>query len=106
MSDMQMAVLSNGMAMPMVGLGTYRAGGGELTKAVADAIRLGYTSVDTAWFYKNEREVGQGIAESGAKRADIRITTKLWNAHQGYDSTMRAFDDSLKSLARIISICI
>ncbi|MFR4008750.1 MAG: aldo/keto reductase [Christensenellales bacterium] len=62
------------------------------------AIETGYTSIDTAAAYENEEFVGQGIRESGAKREDLFITTKLRNRYHGYDTTLFAFDESMKKL--------
>lgn len=66
---------------------------------MAVALDAGYRHVDTAAAYRNERGVGQALAKSGLPRDDVFITTKLWNADQGYDSTLRAFDKSMQRLA-------
>lgn len=58
----------------------------------------GYRHIDTAAAYGNEREVGQAVAKSGLAREDVYVTTKLWNADHGYDSTRRAFDASMDRL--------
>jgi len=70
----------------------------ETVNAVRTAIETGYRSVDTAAVYGNEEEVGQGVRDSGVNREDLFITSKVWNADQGYDSTLSAFDESLKKL--------
>ncbi|MGI5849287.1 MAG: aldo/keto reductase [Christensenellales bacterium] len=98
MKQVPMARLPNGVEMPMVGLGTFRSAGSELREAVVTAIKTGYTSVDTAWVYENEQDVAAGINAAKASREDILITSKLWNDLQGYDSTMKAFDESLRLL--------
>jgi Aldo/keto reductases, related to diketogulonate reductase len=90
--------LSNGMQIPKVGLGTFRSTPAEIAAAVESAIKIGYRSFDAAWIYNNEEGVAQGIKNSGLKRQDVMITDKLWNEFQGYDSTLRAFDQSLKLL--------
>ncbi len=64
-------------------------------KAALDA---GYRHIDTAAVYENEEGVGEGVRQSGLKRSDIFLTTKLWNTDQGYEQTLRAFDASLKRL--------
>ncbi|NMD72312.1 aldo/keto reductase [Bacillus sp. DNRA2] len=91
--------LHNGVKMPWMGLGVFKvADGDEVVHSVAAAIRNGYKSIDTASFYQNEEGVGQGIKESGVPREDLFITTKLWNADQGYESTLTAFETSLNKL--------
>lgn len=61
-------------------------------------MEAGYRHIDTAAAYGNEREVGQAVAKSGLAREDVYVTTKLWNADQGYDSTRKAFDASMDRL--------
>ncbi|MGD7047831.1 aldo/keto reductase [Rossellomorea marisflavi] len=91
--------LHNGLEIPFVGLGVYQMKNPEETvNAVRTAIETGYRSVDTAAVYGNEEEVGQGVRDSGVNREDLFITSKVWNADQGYDSTLGAFDESLKKL--------
>ena len=92
------AVLHTGRLMPLVGLGTWKAKPGDVERAVRAAIEAGYRHIDTAAAYQNEREVGQALAKSGLRREDVYITTKLWNADQGYDSTLAAFDKSMERL--------
>ena len=85
--------------MPWFGLGVYQADEGrEVEAAVKAAIETGYRSIDTAAAYGNERGVGKAIKESGIPREELFITTKLWNANQGYDSTLSAFEESRKRL--------
>ena len=62
------------------------------------ALQFGYRHVDTAALYKNEREVGEAVKESGIPRNQIFVTTKLWNDDHGYDKALRAFDKSMKEL--------
>ena len=91
--------LSNGLAIPCLGFGTYLTPAGEVTyNSVLEALRLGYRHVDTAAFYQNEADVGAAVRASGLARKDVFLTTKLWNADHGYDSTMRAFEKSLRAL--------
>ncbi|USK93650.1 aldo/keto reductase [Rossellomorea marisflavi] len=91
--------LHNGLEIPFVGLGVYQMKNPEETvNAVRTAIETGYRSVDTAAVYGNEEEVGQGVRDSGVNREELFITSKVWNADQGYDTTLRAFDESLKKL--------
>jgi diketogulonate reductase-like aldo/keto reductase len=91
--------MNNEVAIPRLGLGMYRSPRGRKSfSTVLYALQYGYRHVDTAALYHNEREVGDAIRESGIPREQIFITTKLWNQDQGYDSTMRAFDKSMKAL--------
>ena len=91
--------LNNGVEMPIFGLGTFLSERGDATrKAVLDALEAGYRHIDTAAIYGNEADVGAGVRESGLPRAEVFITTKVWNDEQGYDSTLRAFDASLERL--------
>lgn len=82
--------LLDGRAMPLFGLGVWRARGEETTAAVAAALGEGYRLVDTARMYGNEAEVGRAVRESGLPREDVWVTTKLWNSDHGYDQAMRA----------------
>jgi diketogulonate reductase-like aldo/keto reductase len=91
--------LHNGVKMPLLGLGVWKTKDGEeVIHAVKSAIDAGYTSIDTAAAYGNEEGVGVAIKESGIARDELFITTKVWNADQGYDSTLKAFDESRKKL--------
>lgn len=91
--------LHNGVEMPYFGLGTYLADNDqEVIDAVRMAIDYGYRHIDTAAVYKNEEGVGKGIKESSVGRGPIFLTTKVWNSDQGYDSTLKAFEESLKRL--------
>lgn len=92
-------LLNNNVEMPWLGLGVYRTQeGAETENAVLVALETGYRSIDTAALYKNEADVGRAIAGSGIPRQDIFITTKVWNSDQGYETTLRAFDQSLRKL--------
>lgn len=91
--------LHNGVKMPYFGLGVYKVEDGDFTvNTVKTALNEGYRLIDTAAFYKNEESVGKGIKESGIPREEIFVTTKVWNDDQGYDSTLKAFEDSMKKL--------
>ncbi len=91
--------LYNGIQMPWLGLGTWQAAeGGEVETAVEFALQTGYCHIDTAAVYGNERGVGIAVNESGIPREEIFITSKVWNSDQGYNSTLRAYDNSLKLL--------
>jgi methylglyoxal/glyoxal reductase len=92
-------ILHNGVKMPWLGLGVYKVkNGDEVINAVKTALEAGYRHVDTAAFYDNEEGVGQAIKESGVPREQVFITTKVWNSDQGYETTLKAFEASLKKL--------
>lgn len=95
---MKMVTLNNGVNMPQLGFGVWQVPDEEATPAVAKALEVGYTSIDTAMIYKNEAGVGKAIKESGIDREKLFITTKVWNADQGYEQTLKAFDASLERL--------
>jgi len=91
--------LNSGARIPQVGLGVWQTPSGATTRqAVTAALKVGYRHVDTARVYGNEADVGAGVRESGVARGEVFVTTKLWNADQGYDAALRAFDASLKRL--------
>jgi methylglyoxal/glyoxal reductase len=88
-----------GTRIPQIGLGVWQSPKGATTQqAVRTALRLGYGHIDTARIYGNERDVGEGVRASGVPRAEVFVTTKLWNDDQGYDSALKAFDASLERL--------
>ncbi|MBS4204417.1 aldo/keto reductase [Lederbergia citrea] len=85
--------------MPWLGLGVFQvAEGEEVINSVLHAIEAGYRSIDTAAGYRNETGVGTAIKQSGIPREELFITTKLANPDQGYESTLRAFEDSRRKL--------
>lgn len=91
--------LHNGVEMPWLGLGVFLVKDGEeVVNSVKAALEVGYRSIDTAAAYKNEEGVGKAIAESNVPREELFITTKVWNADQGYEATLAAFDVSMKKL--------
>ncbi|TVY05468.1 aldo/keto reductase [Paenibacillus cremeus] len=91
--------LHNGVKMPWIGLGVFKVQDGEeAVNSVKAALEVGYRSIDTAAIYRNEDGVGKGIKESNVPREELFITTKVWNADQGYESTLAAFDTSMKKL--------
>ena len=92
-------VLNNHIQMPWLGFGVYLVKeGAETEDSVTAALEAGYRSIDTAALYKNEADVGRAIARNGFPRQDVFVTTKVWNTDQGYETTLRAFDQSLKKL--------
>jgi methylglyoxal/glyoxal reductase len=93
------AELLNGLEMPRLGLGVWRAKDGQETEsAVLAALKAGYRSIDTASMYENEQGVGRAVRASGIPREQVFVTTKVWNNEQGYDSTLKAFRNSLNRL--------
>ncbi len=95
--------LYNGVKMPWLGIGVFKVEEGpELVNAVKSAIKNGYRSIDTAAIYNNEEGVGQaireGIEELNIPREDLFITSKVWNSDLGYESTIAAYEKSLKKL--------
>ncbi|MEU3535993.1 aldo/keto reductase [Streptomyces murinus] len=90
--------LGNGVEIPQLGFGVFQVPDDETTAAVTAALETGYRSIDTAAIYGNEKGVGRALAASGLPRKDLFVTTKVWNADQGYDATLRAFDTSLAAL--------
>ncbi|NUO46866.1 MAG: aldo/keto reductase [Streptomyces sp.] len=90
--------LNNGIEIPQLGFGVFQVPDPETAAAVTSALEAGYRSIDTAAIYGNEKGVGQALAASGIARDELFVTTKLWNADQGYDATLKAFDASLAEL--------
>lgn len=91
--------LNNGVAMPLLGLGVYKAREGrEIIGSIQHAFEAGYRHIDTASFYGNEKGVGEAVSTSGIAREEIFVTTKVWNDDHGYEQTLKAFDESLKKL--------
>lgn len=93
-----MVKLNNNVEIPELGLGVYKIEDADVERVVHTAIAAGYRAIDTAWFYKNEKALGAALKTLNINREDLFITTKLWNDFQGYDATIKAFNDSLESL--------
>ncbi|MBN1373462.1 MAG: aldo/keto reductase [Anaerolineaceae bacterium] len=91
--------MNNSVEIPRLGLGTWQAqADGTARQAVEWALEAGYRHIDTASAYGNEENVGAAIASSNLPREDIFVVTKVFNDDQGYDSTLKACEDSLKRL--------
>ncbi|MFD6347366.1 aldo/keto reductase [Streptomyces roseolus] len=90
--------LNNGVEIPQLGFGVFQVPDDATAAAVTAALDAGYRSIDTAAVYGNEAGVGRALAASGIAREELFVTTKLWNADQGYDATLRAFDAGLATL--------
>ena len=90
--------LANGVEIPAVGFGTYKAADGQDEAVISEAIRQGYRHLDTASAYLNEEAVGKAVRESGIPREEFFITSKVWRSRLGYESTRKEFETSLKKL--------
>ncbi|MFS0668104.1 aldo/keto reductase [Peribacillus frigoritolerans] len=91
--------LHNGVKMPQLGFGVFKVkNGNETVESVKKAVEVGYRAIDTAAIYENEEGVGQAIRECGVPREELFITSKVWNTEQGYETTLKAFEDSLNRL--------
>lgn len=91
--------LNNGVKIPVLGFGTFKAKNGEEAyRAVLEALKAGYRHIDTAAIYQNEESVGQAIKDSGVPREELFVTTKLWNSQQTYEQARQAFEESLEKL--------
>nr|WP_144923709.1 aldo/keto reductase [Paenibacillus bovis] len=95
---MNALTLNNGVRIPHLGYGVWKVRNEEATTAVSQALDSGYRLIDTAMIYRNEVGVGEAIANSNIPHEDLFITTKVWNSDQGYENTLRAFDESLERL--------
>ena len=93
---METITLNNGVEMPLLGLGTFKTAGDECVNSVHTAIEAGYQMIDTAEGYKNEEQVGQGIAESGIDRKQLFIVTKV--SFRSFENAREAVLSSLKKL--------
>ncbi len=98
-------VLNNGITLPWIGLGVYKAKDGAEERAIQAAVELGYRAIDTATYYQNEDGVGRAMRACGLPREELFVTTKMWNDEQGYDQTLRAFEASRKRLGVEVVDC-
>lgn len=90
--------LNDGVEIPQLGFGTWQVENRDAPKAVEEAIKAGYRSIDTAAIYGNEEGVSAGIRAAGIPREQLFITTKLWNDQHGARNALKGFDESLKRL--------
>ena len=84
--------------MPKLGYGVYQVDAAETERCVADAIRVGYRSIDPAQAYNNEEGVGEAVAKSGVPREELFITTKVWISNAGQEKAAASIDASLRKL--------
>ena len=96
---MEKITLNNGVEMPILGLGVYQIDDlAVCQQTVSDALEVGYRLVDTAAVYENEVAVGAAIKESGIKREELFIQSRLWIQDFGYDAALKGFDKSMQKL--------
>lgn len=95
---MEFQTLSNGIKIPVLGLGTWFIDDDKADKAVISAVKIGYRHIDTAQAYGNERGVGAGIKDCGISREDIFVTSKVAAEAKTYDSAAKSVDESLEKM--------
>ncbi len=106
MSTVPLIELNDGNKIPQLGFGVFQIKPENTAEAVRKALEVGYRHIDTAQMYGNEKEVGDGIRESGVDRGDVFVTSKLNNGFHRPDDARRAFDDtSARSWAPTTSTC-
>ncbi|MBQ6981481.1 MAG: aldo/keto reductase [Synergistaceae bacterium] len=86
--------LNNGLTIPAIGFGTYKS---EL-ESIVSALEGGYKYLDTASYYGNERDISMALEQTGVKREEVFIASKIWRSDMGYDSTMKSFSRTLENL--------
>lgn len=98
----QPTVVASGVEIPLLGFGTWQLEGDDARRMVREALRIGYRHIDTAWIYKNEKAVGDGIADAVSEgivaRDKIFVTTKIWVEHFHRDALLRQAEESAISL--------
>ncbi|HBX63625.1 MULTISPECIES: aldo/keto reductase [unclassified Empedobacter] len=90
--------LSNGIEIPAIGFGTWLLEGEKVIKPLKIALTKGYTHIDTAAIYKNEKEIGTVLKAENVDRSKLFITSKCWNSERGYEKAMAAFEQTLADL--------
>lgn len=88
--------LNNGIEMPQMGYGVYQIVPDACERHVAEALSAGYRMIDTAQAYHNEEGVGRAVADSGVKRDEIFLVSKVWISNYGYDKAKASVDESLR----------
>lgn len=91
-------VLNNGVQIPCMGFGTYKAAEGKTSSIIQEAIRCGYRYLDTASFYQTETYVGEAVKNSGIPRNEFFLVSKVWKDEMGYNQTLQAFEKTLENL--------
>lgn len=99
-------ILRNGLELPLLGFGTYKLAEDQeaMNQAVKNGLNAGYTAIDTAEHYGNEKMVGEAIRQSGFPREKLLLTTKIWNKDHGYERTLEAFEESEKRLGTSVDL--
>ena len=95
---MESLTLLSGCTMPVVGLGTWPLKGQQCKHVIKKALELGYTHFDTAWIYKNQREIGEALREAGADRSQLFITSKIGKDYLQYEVALKQADEILRHL--------
>ena len=95
---METVKLNNGVEIPILGYGVYQVTPEECERCVADAIAVGYRSIDTAQAYFNEEQVGNAVRKSGVPREELFITTKVWITNAGEERAAASIDESLRKV--------
>ena len=90
--------LTNGVTIPCIGFGTYKAAEGNSSDIILTAMEAGYRFFDTASFYGTETYLSEALKRSNLSREDIFITSKVWKAEMGYNATLKTFERTLKNL--------
>jgi 2,5-diketo-D-gluconate reductase A len=98
MNNQQIFSLRDGTTIPQLGLGVFQTPPDITAAVVKIALASGYRHIDTAAIYVNEAGVGEGLRGSELARGEVFVTTKLWNADQGFDAALKAFDHSVQRL--------
>lgn len=88
----------DGHDIPLLGLGTWQLEPDDARRMVGHALSTGYRHIDTAWIYRNEHGVGQGIRDAGVSRDSFWLTTKIWVDHFGHDALLKQAEESANSL--------
>lgn len=98
LNKMEHYILNNGVEIPAVAFGTYKAADGKSADVIRTAIEAGYRYFDTASFYGTETYLAEAVRESGISRDEIFIASKLWKTEMGYDNVKKAFGRTLENL--------
>lgn len=98
LNKMEHYILNNGVEIPAVAFGTYKAADGKSADVIRTAIEAGYRYFDTASFYGTETYLADAVRESGISRDEIFIASKLWKTEMGYDNVKKAFERTLENL--------
>lgn len=94
----QSYVLSNGVRIPRLGLGTWFIEDNRASEAVKQAVSIGYRHMDTAQAYENEAGVGAGVRSCGIPREELFVTSKVAAEHKSYETAMRSIDESIEKM--------